>query len=342
MGILSKGMEIIVPRLFNEGKFDGIISLGGTGGTSLVAPAMRALPIGVPKVMVSTVAAGDVSPYVGTKDIVMIPSIVDVSGINSISKTIFTNAAMAIVGMVTLKDKIKERKMESKPLIAATMFGVTTPWVNITKDYLEEQGFEVLVFHATGTGGRTMESLINGGFIAGVLDLTTTEWCDELFGGIFAAGQNRCEAAAANNIPAVFSVGAMDMVNFGAYDTVSENLLKRNLYKHNPITTLMRTTVEENEKLGEKLAEKLNLYSEKTALFLPLKGVSMIDVEGGAFYGPDEDKALFNALKNNITSTSVEIIELDTDINNEEFALACAKKLTKLINEKNNGGISNE
>lgn len=327
MDSLSKGMSRLLPELYAQGLFDGVLSLGGTGGTSLVTPAMRALPIGVPKVMVSTVASGDTSPYVGTSDIIMIPSIVDVAGLNSISTTIFKNAVLAIVGMVRMKDELPAENLEKKPLVSATMFGVTTPCVNYAKEYLEARGYEVLVFHATGTGGKTMESLIQQGFITGVLDLTTTEWCDELFGGVLAAGPHRCEAAALKGVPAVVSVGALDMVNFGPYDTVPAHYAGRKLYKHNPTVTLMRTTVEENEALGKKLAEKLNMSVGKVALFLPLKGVSMIDAEGQPFYGPEEDKRLFDTLRANIDPRVVEIVEMDNLINDREFAEAAAQKL---------------
>lgn len=325
---LSKGMEKIVPRLYKEGKFDGIISLGGSGGTSMVTPAMRALSIGIPKIMVSTMASGNTEQYVGTSDVVLFPSIVDVAGLNSISTKIFSNAVFAMAGM--LKHELTKH-IEKKPLIAATMFGVTTPCINMAKEYLEEQGYEVLVFHATGTGGRTMEALIDSGYFEGVLDLTTTEWCDELFGGVLNAGPHRSEAAAKNKIPQVVSVGACDMINFGPYDTVPEKLRNRNLYKHNPTVTLMRTSVEENKAIGEKLAEKLNLSESKTALFLPLKGVSMIDCEDQPFYGPEEDKTLFEALRNNINKSIVELYEMDCVINDSEFALAAAKKLVEFM-----------
>lgn len=324
---LSQGMAKLVPELYAKGLFDGILSFGGSGGTSLATPAMQALPIGVPKVMVSTVASGDTSPYVGTSDIVMMPSIVDVAGLNSISTTIFKNAAMAIVGMVKFKDELPAENIEKKPLVAATMFGVTTPCVTFAKEYLEARGYEVLVFHATGTGGKTMESLIEHGFISGVLDLTTTEWCDELFGGVLNAGPHRCEAAAKKGIPTVMSVGALDMVNFGPFDTVPVQHAGRNLYKHNPTVTLMRTTVEENEELGKKLSHKLNMSIGKTALFLPLKGVSMIDTEGQPFYGPEEDKKLFDILRENVNPKIVEIVEMDNLINDQVFAEAAAQKL---------------
>ena len=327
--VLTKGMEILVPKLYEEGKFDGIISMGGSGGTALVTPAMRALPVGVPKVMVSTMASGDTSRYVGTSDIVMIPSVVDVAGINSISSKIFANAAFAIAGMVSFENK---QVTEHKPLIAATMFGVTTPCITMAKEYLEKQGYEVLVFHATGIGGQSMEALIRGGFIQGVLDLTTTEWCDEVVGGILAAGPHRNEAAALAGIPQVVSVGAVDMVNFGTYDSVPAQFAGRNLYKHNPSVTLMRTTVEENREIGKRLAEKLNMATGETVLMLPLKGVSMIDAEGEAFYGPEEDQALFDTLKSEIINDKVKIMEMDAHVNDEEFAVGAAKKLLELMN----------
>ncbi|WP_025640931.1 Tm-1-like ATP-binding domain-containing protein [Schnuerera ultunensis] len=332
--ILSKGMEKLIPRLYAKGKFDGIISLGGTGGTSLVTPGMRALPIGVPKVMVSTVASGNVQQYVGTSDIMMIPSIVDVSGLNSISTKIFTNAALAIAGMVKLEHE--EKVEEKKPLVAATMFGVTTPCVDMAREYLEGQGYEVLVFHATGTGGKAMERLIEEGYFKGVLDLTTTEWCDELIGGVLAAGPNRLEAAGKHKVPQVVSVGALDMVNFGPICTVPEKFEGRKFYKHNPTVTLMRTTTEENKKLGEIISEKLNKTKGSTVLMLPLKGVSMIDAEGQPFYGPEEDEILFDTLRKNINQDKVELIEMDTNINDREFALATAKKLVDLMKENKN------
>lgn len=328
--ILSKGMEKLVPKLYKEGKFNGIISLGGTGGTSLVTPAMRALPIGVPKVMVSTVASGNTAPYVGTSDIVMMPSVVDVAGLNSISTKIFANAAFAIAGMVKFENiKVAEKKK----LIAATMFGVTTPCVTAARKYLEARGYEVLVFHATGMGGQSMEALIEAGFIEGVLDLTTTEWADEVIGGVLNAGEHRLEAASKNHIPQVISVGALDMCNFGTYDKVPKKFEGRNFYKHNPTVTLMRTNVAENEAIGKKLVEKLNMAKEKTALFLPLRGISGIDVEGQAFYGVEEDKMLFDTLRHGVNRNSVEVIEMDCEINNVVFAETAAQKLIDLMSK---------
>lgn len=328
---LARGMEKLIPKLYAEGKFDGILSFGGTGGTSIVTAGMRALPIGVPKLMVSTVASGNTEPYVGTSDIIMFPSIVDVAGLNSFSTKIFTNAAHAMAGMVQFESKPPRDK---KPLIAATMFGVTTPCVTYAREYLEEQGYEVLVFHATGTGGKTMESLVEGGFIDGVLDLTTTEWCDELVGGVLAAGPHRLEAAGRCKVPQVVSTGALDMVNFGPYDSVPEAFKGRNLYKHNPSVTLMRTTVEENRKLGEIIAGKLNQAQGQTVLMLPLKGVSMLDVTGEPFEGAEEDSVLFETLRQQINPDVVQLIEMDTDINDQAFALAAAKRLIELIKQK--------
>lgn len=326
--VLAKGTEKLIPQLYAEGKFDGIISIGGSGGTSLATPAMRQLPLGVPKVMVSTMASGDVSPYVGTSDIVMIPSVVDAEGLNDISKVIFSNAANAVVGMVQNRKGIES---DGKPLLAATMFGVTTPCVKAAEDYLHEQGYDVLVFHATGTGGKCMEALIDQGFIKGVLDLTTTEWCDEVVGGVLNAGPGRLTAAGKNGIPQVVSVGALDMVNFGPMDTVPAQFKDRNLYKHNPTVTLMRTTADELKSIGHEIATRLTDATGKTTLMLPLKGVSMIDVEGQPFYDAEADKVLFDTLRTELEGSNVEIVELDTDINDKEFAVAAAKKLISLL-----------
>lgn len=327
---LARGMEILIPMLYEQGKFNGILSFGGSGGTSMVTPAMRALPVGVPKVMVSTMASGNVSQYVGTSDILMMPSIVDVAGLNSISKKIFSNAVHAIAGMVEYET---EMERGGKPLVAATMFGVTTPCIGFAKEVLEKAGYEVLVFHATGAGGRTMEALIRAGFFDGVLDITTTEWCDELFGGVLNAGPDRLEAAAEFEVPQVVSVGALDMVNFGPRDTVPKQYLDRNLYQHNPTVTLMRTTVEENVRLGTVLAEKLNRAKRDTVLMLPLKGVSAIDTEGGPFYGRDEDQALFETVKKHLNK-DVEIVELDMEINDRRFAEAAAEKLIAMMKQR--------
>jgi uncharacterized protein (UPF0261 family) len=329
--VLSRGLKSLLPKLFAQGLFDGVISFGGTGGTSLVAPGMRQLPIGIPKLIVSTVASGDTSVYVGTSDIMMMPSIVDVSGLNKISKRIFGNAVSAMAGLLNYRFETEE---DEHPLVAATMFGVTTPAVNFAREYLEKNGYEVLVFHATGIGGRTMESLVSDGYFTGVLDLTTTEWADELVGGILNAGEHRLEAASLAKIPQVVSLGAMDMVNFGPFDTVPDQFKNRNFYKHNPTVTLMRTTVEENEKLGKIIASKLNLAKSETILVIPNGGFSAIDVKDGPFYCPEADKALIDSIKKHLTNESVKLIEKEQAINDKAFAEFSAQQLINLMNEK--------
>ncbi|KUG04889.1 hypothetical protein ASZ90_017769 [hydrocarbon metagenome] len=326
--VMMKGSAKIILELERQGLVAGIISLGGTAGTTIGTHAMQALSVGIPKLMVSTVASGDTRPYVGTKDITMMYSVVDISGINTLSSKILANAAYAIAGMAKGTTPVLEQE---KILLAATMFGVTTPCVTTAREYLESKGYEVLVFHATGAGGRSMEDLIEAGFIKGVLDITTTEWCDELVGGVLNAGPHRLEAAGKMGIPQVVSTGALDMVNFGPMGTVPQEFKDRNLYKHNPTVTLMRTTVDENRQLGQIISDKLNMTQGPTALFLPLKGVSLIDVEGQPFYGPEEDRVLFDTLRNNILQDKVELIEMDTDINDDEFALAMAKKLVDML-----------
>lgn len=329
MDALSKGFEKLAPKLYEEGKFDGIISLGGSGGTSLVSLGMQAFPVGVPKVIVSTMASSSSGhTYIGESDIVLFPSIVDVAGLNSISTKIFDNAVKAVVGMVTYEHDVVE---ETKPLIAATMFGNTTPAVNFAKDYLEARGYEVLVFHATGSGGRTMEHLIQSDLFEGVLDLTTTEWNDELFGGVLNAGPNRLEAAATTGTPAVVSVGAIDEINFGERASLPEKFQDRNIYQHNPTVTLVRTTPEENKQVGEKIAEKLNTSTGPTALLFPLKGNGQLSEEGLPFYDADADERLRQALDSNLDKDKVQYEELDLHINSQEFGEAAAQKLLDLM-----------
>lgn len=325
---MTDGIKRLLPALYANGRFQGVFSMGGSGGTSIATAGMQQLPIGVPKIMVSTMASGDTAPYVGASDINMFPSIVDVSGINSFSATIYNNAIHAMVGMLTYD---VPQIASARPLVACTMFGVTTPCVTKAQQLLEDAGYETLVFHATGTGGRCMESLVRGGFIKGVLDLTTTEWCDELFGGVLAAGPERNDAAALMGVPAVVSVGAMDMVNFGPWDSIPEQRKQRNLYKHNPTVTLMRTTVDENRALGEKLAEKVNQSTGPCTVLLPLGGVSMIDAEGQPFYGPEEDAALFGAIRENIDPSRAVLKELDAHINDDAFAKAAVEELIELM-----------
>ncbi len=327
--VMAAGAAEMAQKLHAEGKIQGIISLGGSAGTTIGAAAMRALPVGIPKVMVSTLASGDTRPYVGTKDICMIYSVVDIAGLNRLSKTILGNAARAIVGMVA---NAEEEDVDDKPLIGTTMFGVTTPCVTAAREYLESKGYEVLVFHATGTGGRAMEDLISDGFITGSLDITTTEWCDELIGGVMNAGPNRLEAAGKMGIPQVVSLGALDMVNFGPKETVPEKFKNRRLYVHNPTVTLMRTEPDECAQLGKIIAEKLNAATGPTALVVPLRGVSMIDKEGQPFWHPEADQALFAAIRENI-DPSVKLIEVDTDLNDPEFSLTLAKLMEEMMEQ---------
>ena len=326
---MGRGAEKIVQDLYAKGQLQGIFGVGGSGNTTIVTQSMRALPVGVPKLVVSTVASGDTRPYVGATDITMMYSVVDISGINSISEKILTNAAAAIAGMARANADFKA-STEGKPLIGATMFGVTTPAVTEARNLLEAQGYEVLVFHATGTGGQSMEALVNGGFLTGVLDLTTTELADELVGGVLSAGPERLEAAGNQGVPQVVSLGALDMVNFGPIDTVPEKFQNRNLYKHNSTITLMRTTPTENAQLGEMIARKLNAAKGPVTLFIPLKGVSKIATEGSPFYDAEADKALIDALKKNLDKR-IEVRELDMDINNPLFAKAMTDRLVEYI-----------
>jgi uncharacterized protein (UPF0261 family) len=324
---MALGLTAIVKRLHAEGRLDGIIGLGGSGGSSLVTHAMRALPLGVPKLMVSTVASGDTRPYVGASDITMMYSVIDIAGINSASAPILANAAAAIAGMASAPKPVAGAR---KPLVGATMFGVTTRCVTRARERLEELGYEVLVFHATGSGGQSMEALVRDGFLDAVLDITTTELADDLVGGVLSAGPNRLEIAGERGIPQVVSVGALDMVNFGPADTVPERFAARKFVKHNATVTLMRTTPEENAELGRRIARKLSAARGPVVLFLPLRGVSAIDVAGGVFSDPEADAALFAALRGGIGS-NVTLREVDTDINDPAFALAMADELHALV-----------
>ncbi len=324
---MSRGAAAIVGRLHAEGRLDAIVGMGGTGGTSLVTHAMQQLPVGVPKLVVSTVGSGDTRPYVGAVDITMMYSVVDIAGINQISARIIGNAAAAIAGMASAP--IPETP-EGKPLIGASMFGVTTPCVTTARERLEELGYEVLVFHQTGTGGQSMEELVRAGFVKGVLDVTTTELCDELVGGVLAAHPKRLEVAGAMGVPQVVSLGALDMVNFGPMDTVPERFRSRTLYVHNPTVTLMRTTPEECAELGRRVARKLSSATGPTALFMPLRGVSLIATEGQPFFDPAADEALFSAVREHV-GPNVELHELDMDVNDPRFARAMADRLHEML-----------
>jgi uncharacterized protein (UPF0261 family) len=324
---MAEGAAKVVRGLFDAGKIHGVISIGGSAGTTIGTSAMRALPVGFPKVMVSTLASGDTRPYVGIKDITMMYSVVDIAGLNRLSRRILANAAAAVCAMAQAE---LPPAAEERPLLAATMFGVTTPCVTRAREILEENGFEVLVFHATGTGGRAMEDLIESGFIAGVLDITTTEWADELVGGVLSAGPHRLEAAGKKGIPQVVAPGALDMVNFGPPETVPEKFKGRKFYQHNPTVTLMRTTKEENAQLGRIIAEKLNAAKGPTTFFYPRKGVSGIDREGQPFYDPEADEAFIASLKASLNA-SVRLIEMDNHINDEAFAAAVAHSLMETL-----------
>ena len=323
------GAVALVTQAYQNGELEGVISIGGSAGTTIGTAAMRALPIGVPKVMVSTLASGQVRQYVGDKDILMLNSIVDIAGINRISRLILANAAAAMAGMVAHPP---ETAREDRPLIAATMFGVTTPCVQRAREILEQAGYEVLVFHATGNGGQAMESLIQDGLIAGVLDITTTELADELVGGVLSAGPDRLNAAARCGTPQVVSVGALDMVNFAAPDTVPEKFRSRKFYQHNPTITLMRTTVDENAKLGAEISAKVSKAQGPAAIMLPLRGVSAIDASGKPFDDPQARKALFEAIRKN--RGSIDVVELDCHINDAAFAETAAQTLMQLIQQK--------
>jgi uncharacterized protein (UPF0261 family) len=327
--VMLAGVSKLVTQLFDEGKFHGIISLGGGAGTNIATAGMRQLPVGVPKVMVSTLASGDVSSFVDIKDITMMYSVVDIAGLNRLSRRILANAAGAVSGMA--EQQIPQT--EDKPLIAATMFGVTTPCVTEVRRLLEDAGYELLVFHATGSGGRAMEGLIEDGYVVGVADITTTEWCDEVVGGVLSAGPDRLGAAARNGIPQIVSCGALDMVNFHAVDTVPDRFRQRNLYKHNPTVTLMRTTPEECRKIGKEIANKLNQAKGPVVLMLPLKGVSMMDAEGQPFYDPEANQALFDSLRETIRP-NVRLVELDLNINDPDFAQAVVNELLGVLKSK--------
>ncbi|MEN9573343.1 MAG: hypothetical protein RL514_1198 [Verrucomicrobiota bacterium] len=329
---MSRGAPVVLAKLVAERRIDGVISLGGGGGTAISTAAMRALPLGFPKLMVSTLASGNTAQYVGVKDIVMFPAVVDVAGINRISRQILTRAAGAICGMV---ESIPPPG-EDKPIIVASMFGNTTDCVQAAKKLLEAAGYEVLVFHATGTGGRAMESLIESGMVAGVLDITTTEWADELVGGILGAGPTRCEAAARHGVPAIVTPGCLDMVNFGGPETVPAKFKDRTFYQHNPQVTLMRTSPEECADLGRILAEKVNLSTAPVTVLLPLTAISVISAAGQKFHDPIADRILFTALKAFLRK-DIELVELDCAINAPEFAKACAEKLLENLAQRKTG-----
>jgi uncharacterized protein (UPF0261 family) len=320
---MGRGAAAVAERLHEEGVLDGVLGLGGSGNTSVATAAMRALPYGVPKLMLSTMASGDVRPYVGSKDVAMMYSVADIEGLNRLSRRVISNAALAVVGMVANEPAVETA---DRPTVGVSMFGVTTPCVKRAREYLEEHGYEVVVFHATGTGGQAMEALVEQGVLDAVLDATTTELADELVGGVLSAGPDRLTAAGRVGAPQVVSVGALDMVNFGPKEEVPDEFADRLLHVHNPQVTLMRTTPEENAELGRILAEKVNAATGPTTVVLPLRGVSMIDVEGEPFHDPEADAALFDAVREHL-SADVDLVEVDAAINDEEFAVTLARRL---------------
>lgn len=323
------GARSLTRELHDAGRFDGVLGLGGGGGSAMISAAMRELPVGVPKLLVSTMASGNTAPYVDVKDLTMMYSVVDIAGLNPLSRRILANAAGAIVGMVTQDHPV----VHDRPLLAATMFGVTTPCVTKARERLEAAGYDVLVFHATGSGGRAMEGLIDDSWFAGVLDVTTTEWADEVVGGVLTAGPDRLSAAGRNGIPQVVSVGALDMVNFGAPDTIPSKFKDRVLYRHNPSVTLMRTTAEECRLIGRRIAEQLNRATGPLVVLLPLKGVSMIDRDGQPFHDPEADAALFSSLRAELKD-SIRVRELDAHVNDVEFAHALADELLAMLSKQ--------
>jgi uncharacterized protein (UPF0261 family) len=331
MKAFNEAAPKLVLELFRERKLDGIVGMGGSGGSAIIASAMRVLPIGVPKVLVSTVASGDVSFYVRGKDITMMPSIVDVAGLNRISRLVYARAAGAICGMV---ESEVPTSAEDRPIIAASMFGNTTECVNACAKVLSEKGFEVLIFHATGAGGRAMETLVADGLVEAVLDITTTEWADEICGGVFNAGPDRLDAPGQRALPHLMVPGCVDMVNFGAPSTVPARYRETNrlFYEWNPSVTLMRTNAEENRQMGEIFARKANAAKGPVAFLIPLRGVSMLDGEGQPFCDRAADQAMFDAIKQNLRP-GIPFVEVDRNINDPEFAAKAVEWIIQLIQQ---------
>jgi uncharacterized protein (UPF0261 family) len=323
--VMSAALGAVVKRLYAEARLDAILGLGGGGGSALLAAAMCELPIETPKLLVSTMVGGDTRAFAGVTGITVMHSIVDIAGLNRISERVFAQAAAAGAAMANANASMQAMPLD-RPLLGATMFGVTTPCVTAARERLEALGYEVLVFHATGTGGNTLEQLVRDGVIIGVLDVTTTELADDLVGGVLSAGPERLTASGDVGIPQVVSLGALDMVNFGPIETIPEQFKGRLLYKHNPAVTLMRTTPEENAELGKRLAGKLNRARGPVTLFIPLRGVSLIAVEGQVFHDPVADAALFDAIRRHIAD-HVAVREIDTDINDPAYATAMADAL---------------
>jgi len=323
----ARGVAALVRAAHAAGRVAGVLGLGGSAGTAIGTAAMRALPIGVPKLMVSTLASGDVRAYVRDKDVLMLNAVVDIAGLNRISRSVLGTAAAAMAGLVQAGPAPADGA--DRPLVAATMFGVTTPCVDRARAVLEEAGYEVVVIHATGNGGEALEALVREGLFAGVLDVTTTELADELVGGVLSAGPTRLTAAAETGVPQVVSVGATDMVNFRARDTVPERFAGRRFHVHNAQVTLMRTTPEENARLGAEIGAKVARSTGPAAILLPARGVSAIDRSGQPFDDPDARRRLFDAVRAH--AGPVECVELDRHVNDPEFAEALARRLLELM-----------
>lgn len=333
---MARGLTVVIRRLYGEDRFDGIFGMGGSNGTSVSTTAMRTLPVGMPKLMVSTMGGGDVSAFAGTKDITFMPSIVDVAGFNRISRRIYTNAAGAIAGLVEME---VPSTGEEKPLVAASMFGNTTKSVDQARELLEGKGYEVLVFHAVGTGGLTMEGLIADGYIAASLDITTTELADYVCGGVLSAGPDRCMAASRAGVPALLVPGCVDMANFGAVDTVPEKYRGRLLYEWNPNVTLLRTNVEENRRIGELLAAAANAATGPVAFLIPLGGISMLDSQGQQFWDPEADRACFETIKSKLRP-GIPYIEVPENINDQAFSERAVETLLGLLEQVNPVGAA--
>jgi uncharacterized protein (UPF0261 family) len=316
MRVMAEGLSRILSRLHAEGRLDGVCGMGGSGGTTILSAGVRGLPIGIPKLLISTVAAGDVSAYVGSADVTLMHSVVDVAGLNRISREIYTNAAAAIAGMV---QAIRPESAGERPLVAASMFGNTTACIDRARAALDGAGWEVLVFHATGSGGRTMQRLAAEGFLAGLLDLTTTELADEVCGGVFSAGPERVRIGASSAIPVVLAPGCVDMCNFGPRESVPRQYSSRLLYEWNANVTLMRTSVEENRRIGGLIAETANRCAGPVVVLLPLRGVSMLDSPGGPFWDAEADLACFDAIRSGLNQ-GILVIEVDSNINDPVFA----------------------
>ncbi len=335
---MGRGAAAVVGELAAAGRVDGVLAAGGSGGSSIAAQVMAALPVGLPKLLVSTMASGDVSPYVGAKDVCVMYSVVDVAGINRISRLVLGNAAAAMAGMVLARAQAGNEAGEQasadgeRPLVAASMFGVTTAAVEAARARLTGLGYEVLVFHATGAGGRALEALAEARLLAGVLDITTTELADDLVGGVLSAGPARLTAAGAAGLPQVIAPGALDMVNFGPRDTVPERFTgDRLLYVHNPAVTLMRTTASEMAELGARLGRKAAAATGPTEVFWPDRGVSALDAAGQAFHDPAADAACRDALAGELRAAGRALHRVDAHINDPAFARAMADRLHQLI-----------